>query len=337
MRSFFSGLLSFMVFLVSSSCLSLGQDIVITKIGERKIPHPLRDWDWPVRRVNFPYFDATGRLEWDDTLNPNLPSDCILEEAHRASGTYRITHLQSPRVDEIYCYRGYEDGFEKKSSFRIAGIADSKVAWSQISGFRSGGHLFQERIIGADKKGIVLSTLRVISPVTGETIFPAPVHGHASTQVPDYSFVYSGLFLPQQRQFLLFDADVQLFRRKGGLWLLDTSKGQRELVLPVSTTLLGGHWRIKNMVASEDESLIFLAQELETRGAPRPVSLTIFDLRRHKIVFTEKFSEKEHYGSDPKVIVNGDNIGFSYLDQNDGQHVLVHYRINSLSSLQMKE
>lgn len=185
--------------------------------------------------------------------------------------------------------------------------------------------------MGSGPQGIVLNNLTVLSPRTGETVSPPPAHpvGTERRPVPDHDLAQAAIYLPglpARRAFLLFEADVTLVRREGGLFLLDPATGRKELLREVSTTLLGGYWRVEDMVPSEDGRLLFLAQKLAVRG-PGGVSFAVFDLRERRLVFEERFGE-DHFCRDPKVVLGPQgSVGFSYLDETTARRHLIHYRV----------
>jgi hypothetical protein len=125
----------------------------------------------------------------------------------------------------------------------------------------------------------------------------------------------------------VFDADVTLKRKRGGLYLVKPEGRRDELVLGVATTLLGGQWRVEDMALSQDGRFVFLAQRLDVRG-PAGVSFEVFDLRAKRLLFEERHG-MNHFCREPEVVTGpGSRVGFSYLDQSAGRRVLVEYRVD---------
>lgn len=301
--------LTLAVFAVSPGCGHPAPPEPVVRVEAREIPATSG-----AAAVDKASFDARGRLRWDGSP-VSRPALC----PPGAPETRRTTHRLDPRVDEVRCGR----------DALLAGIdAAGRVAWKRPLGFKSGELHFDERVVGSAPQGIVLNNLTVLSPRTGETISPPPTHpvGAERRPVPDHDLAQAVVYLPGRRAFLLFEADVTLTRREGGLYLLDPAAGRKDLLREVSTTLLGGHWRVEDMVPSEDGRLLFLAQKLAVRG-PGGVSFAVFDLRERRLVFEERFGE-DHFCRDPRIVPGPDgNVGFSYLDETAARRHLVHYRL----------
>ncbi|MEO6195811.1 MAG: hypothetical protein ABIS20_22555 [Thermoanaerobaculia bacterium] len=276
-------------------------------------------------RVDQPYFDPVGRLRWAGAVTPPAPSrDCGGGVEYE-----RLTRMLAPRVDEVRCRQEVPGGSPRLDKFLVGVDAAGKTVWSRRLGFKSGEYTFDESVIGASIEGLVLSDLGVLSPRTGQVLFPPPAHPvpGAPRSAPDYDFASRALFVAADRTFLVFDAEVTLTRRTGGLYRLETATGRRELLLPVAATLLGGSWRIEDIAASPDPQRILLAQRKEARG-PGGVSFAVFDLASRRVIFEETF-HADHFCKDPRVLVGSEGkIGFAFRDETAGQAVLVSYRWN---------
>lgn len=278
-------------------------------------------------RVDRPYFDSAGHLQWDGSPMASRPGDCPAGTVE----SQRSVRLLEPRVDEVLCAPQAAAGGQPTSSILVGLGSKGEVRWQRALGFQSGKFSLDEQIIGATPAGLVLSNLTVVSPRTGTTLLPPPAHpvGPERRPVPDYALTQSAIYLPGERTFVLFDADVTMIRRTGGLYWLNPRQGKRDLLLAVSTTLLGGYWRVEDMALGEDGRSLFLAQKLAARG-PGGILFTLFDLKGRKTIFQERFGEG-HFCRDPKLVVGAQgNVGLSYLDETTGEAVLVHYRVSQL-------
>jgi hypothetical protein len=294
---------------------------VIVKIREEQIAATV---DNTVSQISPPYFDAGGQLRWEKLL-PAASSSC----ANGITEVERITLMLSPRVDRARCPR---DGNLRSTKEFLVGVNEQgKTIWQRQLGFISGTFTVEETVIGASPDGIVLNNLTVIAPSSGDIVTQAPTHrvGREQRPMPDYDLTGSALYLADRQGLLWFSADVTLIERKGGLYLIDAATGQKDLLAPVSTTLLGGYWRIEQMAtAQQDDRHIFLAQRFAIRG-PGGVSLAVFDLEQRKIVYEDRFGEG-HFCSEPQIVSgSGNSFGFAYIDKTIGKRILIHYRLLS--------
>jgi hypothetical protein len=276
-------------------------------------------------RVDQPYFDPAGRLHWAGAV-ASLPRSRDCDDGVEYQ---RLTWMLEPRVDEVRCRKEIPGGNPRLDKLLVGFDAAGKVVWSRRLGFKSGEYTFDESLIGAGPQGLVLSDLTVLSPRTGQVLFPPPAHpvpGEPRT-APDYDFASRALFVVANKTFLVFDADVTLTRRTGGLYRLEPATGRKELLLPVTATLLGGSWRIEDIAVGPDPQRILLAQRKEARG-PGGVSFSIFDLASRRVIFEEVF-HADHFCKDPRVLVGpGGKIGFAFRDETMGRAVLVSYQWN---------
>ncbi|HZF12162.1 MAG TPA: hypothetical protein VFE33_25525 [Thermoanaerobaculia bacterium] len=308
-----------------SAAVDHGADLQlpIVKLGEQRLAVPSDSS--PTTRIDRPYFDTSGRLLWNGSLTIS-GSPC----PDKSKEYLRATWLLSPRVDEVRCQTGVP-GIAGATTASLVGLDPAGiVSWQRSLGFASGTFTIDQGVIGASAGGLVLSDLTLISPKDGTILLPPRTHpvGSERRPVPDFSFTPVALYLEDQSKFLLFSADVTLVRRIGGLFLLDAKTGTREQVLPLSTTLLGGYWRIEDMALSDDHRYVFLAQKLAIRGGGG-VSFALLDLAHRQLVFEEHFG-KSNFCREPRLALGHDgNVGFSYLDQTAGQRVLVHYRMKT--------
>ena len=290
----------------------------LIKVGEDRAA--FRDVDPTLGpRVDLPYFDADHRLRWNDAALP----------AQATRGCAARAWMLNPRVDEQRC-----PGNDGRTAMErtLAGLdAGGRVAWQRALAFESGRHRFDLHVIGATPEGVVLSTLEVWSPRTGETLVPArtrPIESEARA-VPVYQFAYSGHYDVQRGQFYVFSADVTLTKREGGLWRVRPASGSQDLILPVRTTsLLGTHDRVIGMALAPGGRHLLMAQEESARG-PNSVSLAALDLDSGKVVFEERFcTRRDATCRDPRVLVAGNgDVGFAYTHLNSGYHALVRYRM----------
>jgi hypothetical protein len=231
----------------------------------------------------------------------------------------RVTYLDSPRVDEVAC---------GGTRFLLGLDGSGKILWRRPLGFHSGKYTFDEIVVGAAREGVVLNNLTVLAPGTGKVLFAPPTHpvDKEARPVPDFDLAESTIFLPDRRAFVTFEADVSLFERSGGVYLLDPRTGKRDLLLPVSTSLLGGYWRVEAMALDASRRHLLLGHRFSFRG-PGGVSFVVYELAERRTVYEERFIE-DHYGGELAFAVDGrGNVGFSFADLTAGKRRLVQYRI----------
>lgn len=298
----------------------------VVRLDERRIPFPDPPDVPPGLRVERPYFDAANRLQWDDDTIAERPlSPCPTAAAPSARpAPPRRSLLARPRVDERRCpetrarrpWRKLLVGFD----------AQGRQSWERPLVYRSGEIELEQWLIGATPEALVLSSLEVWSPATGETLVPARVHDAAGRPVPDVNFTGSALYLAKTREVLLFEAEVTLLKREGGLYRIALDTGRKELWLPIEATLLGTYDRVEAMALSRDGRLALLGLRQRVRGAT-PVSVAVYDLTTRERVFEERMGF-DHVCSEPQVVAGDDGqFAFAYRDDNAREHVLVRYRV----------
>lgn len=281
-------------------------------------------------RVDLPYFDSSGRLRWNDSpIHQQATGACDTVAPQRlAAGQAlypRQTRMLGPRVDERRCPRPGGAGTEAV----LMGLdPGGQVSWQRPLVFRSGKRQIDQWLIGATPDGLVLSSLEVWSPLTGETVVPAPTHPvePEGRPVPDHELTGTAIYHPGRREILAFTADVTLTRRRGGLYRIDQASGERELLHPVTATLAGSYERVEAMALDPAGRLLLLARRSSVRGASS-VSFAVFDLDSRRYLFQERHGTG-HTCSEPRTLVgpNG-QVVFSYRDANDRQFVVVRYRL----------
>jgi hypothetical protein len=310
-----------------------GSPLAVRELGRTAVAFPDPPGRDPTPRVHQAYFDVGDVLRLSDVPVHATPTGgCDTDPPQRGPGGVvlrpRTTRMLAPRVDERRCTVTQADG-RTATEITLLGLDHAgRVTWQRALGFRSGSHLIDQHLIGATRDGLVLSSLEVWSPETGEVLLPAPTRpaGSEARSVPRWAFAGSALFFPARREFLVFEADVTLTRRRGGLYRVRADADSRELILPVAAGLSGAYDRVEAMASLADGRHVALAQRREFRG-PTPVSLAVLDLETRRLVFRAEHG-KGSVCDDPTLAVGRDgHVGFAYRDQTARQHVLVHYRM----------
>lgn len=232
----------------------------------------------------------------------------------------------------LECYNGRLcSGEGTPTEIALIGIdSDGRKSWERQTAFQSGTHRIDQRLIGASTDGLVLSSLEVWSPKTGETIIPAATRAilSESRAVPLHTYWGAALYHPVRKRFYVFEANVTLTARQGGLFEINPSNGTKTLVHRVVTTLLGGFDRIEAIALRPDGRFLALAQRLSWRG-PTDVSFAILDLSTNRLVFHERFCHHTNdICADPHVVIGTMGaIGFSYANMNRREHQLLLYEL----------
>lgn len=266
----------------------------------------------------FPVFDRQGQLG----LAPPAPATAVSCGAAGAP-VRRTTWVREPRVEEIQC-SGEAGGERFLVGFGPAG----EERWRRRLSFASGAHRIAEWVTGAGAGALVLSDLAVLSPASGEVLFPAPAHPIRGEEraVPTYALQGRALYL-SEGAFLIFDAEVTLAKHRGGLYRLDPRSGRRDLLLPVTAPLLGGAWQVEDMALDPDRRHLYLAQRLARRG-PGAVSFTVFDLAERRVLCLDVAAEGR-WVREPKLVLGDDgSVGLSFLDEGARTAELRVYRRN---------
>lgn len=285
-------------------------------------------------RVNRPFFDQAGQLRWADGLvHGEATGSCDTQPPQQNANGYPIyprqTRLFAPRVDERLCSRA-----GAPTEIALVGIDnDGKKSWERQTTFHSGSHRIDQRLIGASADGLVLSSLEVWSPKSGETLVPAATRAIPSEAraVPQHTYWGAALYHPLGKRIYVFEAEVTLTTRQGGLYEINPANGSKILIHPVATTWLRGFDRIEAMAVTPDGRYLMLAQRLSFRG-PTDVSLALLDLSTRRIVWHDRFCQRgNEICADPQVVVSPKGaIGFSYGNLNRREHQLVFYELNGL-------
>jgi len=316
---------------LTESFAATTKSIQLLKHTTQNIPFPGSPTDVAAPRVNRPYFDHAGKLQWADTLlHTEATGACDTQPPQQNSNGYPIyprqTKLLAPRVDERLCSR---EG--AATEIALIGIDnDGNKSWERHTAFQSGSHRIDQRLIGASAEGLVLSSLDVWSPKTGETIVPAVTRAipSESRTVPLHTYWGAALYHPARKTFYVFDANVTLTARQGGLYEINPSNGAKTLVHRVVTTLLGGYDRIEEMALTPDRRYLILAQRLSWRG-PTDVSLALLNLSTNRLVFHERYCQRTNdICTDPQVTVGAKGtLAFSYANMNRREHQLILYEL----------
>ena len=315
----------------SWSTAGAARAIEIQKRGEQTIAFPGTSERDSAPRVNRPYFNRDGELTWADALvHEQETGSCDTHPLQENPNGYPIyprrTVLFSPRVDVRLCrMKG------ASSENTVIGLTENgHMVWERESVFRSGIKRLDQYLIGSSKEGLVLSSLEVWSPETGETIMPASTRSitSESREVPLYTYTGAALYHPTRGTIFVYDAEVTLTSSRGGLYEIKPSTGSKTLIHPVAPTLLRGFDRIEEMALIPGGRYLCLAQRLSWRG-PTDVSVTILDLSTKRLVFHERFCHgTQDTCADPHVVVGPSGaIGFSYSNMNRREHSLVLYEM----------
>lgn len=315
----------------SARALAAANSVQIVKRKAQALGFPADPKDAAVPRINRPFFDQAGQLQWSDALVHKIASgSCDTLPPKKNPNGYPIhprqTKLLAPRVDERSCSR---EG--QATEIALIGVDSSgRKIWERQTAFQSGSHRIDQRLIGAAPDGLVLSSLEVWSPKTGATIVPAATRAIAaeSRAVPARTYWGAALYHQPRKMFYVFESDVKLLSRQGGLYEINAADGMKTLIHPVVTTLLGGYDAIEAMALLPDGRHLALAQRLSWRG-PTDVSFAILDLHTSRLLFHERFCRRsQETCANPQVVAGPKGaLAFSYANLNRREHQLLLYEL----------
>ena len=269
-------------------------------------------------RIGLPFFDSAGRLQWNSS---RAGSPGRMQCGPGDPATWRRTWVLEPRVEELQCQEG--------ARRLLVGLdAAGEERWRRPLAFLSGERRLDEWVIGSDPSAIVLSDLAVVSPATGEALFPAPSHPVPGEDraVPNHSFQGAALFLASERIFLLFIASDSSDDRRGGLYRFDPVTGKKDLLLPMASNAFGGSWVVEDLKLDPDGRHLYIAQRLAVRG-PGAVAFAVYDLTERRLLCRETVAEGR-YTKEPRLVVGGHRLaGLSYRDEAAREIALMAYRL----------
>jgi hypothetical protein len=301
---------AFLFLIGMNGCTESGPTISVEKVEKREIEFPPEPGkDYPVSRINHPYFDENNQLHWNnDKKNPHICTCMISPVLVR----YHEVILVKPRVDLCGCQN------QSLSSSKLIGLDEQeRIVWQRelIKGTS------YKRVKGATPQAIVLSTLEVIEPKTGTVLEPL-ITGPKGP--PKYGFYSAAAtFRRKTKDFILFDAEYSLFSTQGGLYLFNPKQEVKTLIKKGQQSL--HHLlKIRNIALSEDERFAFLAQLWEARG-PEHAEFVIFDLEKKRTVFKERLDNNCSHPDAIIVVGKNGHLAMSYDCKR--KHIIVHYRI----------
>lgn len=266
--------------------------------------------DAPVR-VNLPYFDAQGVMQFDDDVISRPPVDVCAKAANVRAV------LARPRVDHWQCADG--------KSY-LAGASTGGIRWTRALEFPSGTYRIRLYPIGASADGLVLSDLEVWSPVNGKTLRPATVRQLTKERsAPRYSFGRAATYRAAQDDFFVYDAGSKQLDDKGGLYRLAPTSGDYERLAGTQRDRFAPVEVIE--IRLDTTGRYLLLGELSLFRGPNWTRFAVFDLLRNKRVFEERHGE----GSiihEPRIVVGPDGrVAFSYRDGGQREMVVIHYQL----------
>jgi hypothetical protein len=166
----------------------------------------------------------------------------------------------------------------------------------------------------------------VWSPDSGETLVAPRTHpvGAEPRLVPDHAVAGAAAWDPVGRRVYVFQADVTVVRRQGGLHRFDPETGRLALWRPVSASLTGTFDRVETMAASPDGRWLALGIRRAARG-PADVALEVIALPEGQVLHRARFGGDGHPESPQVVAAPGGHLGFAYRDLARRQAVLRHF------------
>jgi hypothetical protein len=244
-----------------------------------------------------PQFDATGALAWPGPQRPSGSADCT-------SAQWRIWQVE-PRIEEWRC------SATAGALLRID--MPDRERWRHRLG--EGGP--DARVAGVDPSGLLLDTLWRVDGETGaaeDLIVAHPARRSLWAAAPiavDGASLYTAL------------APSGTFRR-GAIVRLDRSNGQQHEVAQLPRRGLLSRWQARDLAVSADGRWLFAALQEDWRG-PSRVALAVLDLHRGTWRAIDEHCVDSHC-SQPRVVRDGDALGFGFRELRSAQVMLIRYR-----------
>ena len=301
-------ILAFLFWIGMNGCIESEPTLTVEKLEEREIEFPPEPGkNYPVSRINRPYFDEKNQLQWNnDQKNPRICGASSQFECR-----HKVVSLK-PRVDYCCCPNNL------CTTETLIGLDNQEeMVWQRDL------KRYDEDIIGVSPQTLVLSTLEVIDPKNGTILEPLITEPNRKWAKYGFHQPIAAAFRRKTKDFILFDAEYSLFSTQGGLYLFNPKPEVKELIREGKQRFIR-HLNVRNMAPSEDEKFAFLAQMWETRGYPH-IEFAIFDLEKKQTIFEERL-ENDCSCSDPIIVVGKQGHVAIYYRKNN-KHILVHYRI----------
>jgi hypothetical protein len=262
--------------------------------------------------VDLPYFDSGKTLRVDRNAVSAPQEICAKPASAQAI-------LAIPRVDQWRCADGA--GF-------LAGLSDDgRIRWKRPLTFVSGTRRINQRVLGISETKLVLSSLEIWSPLTGETVFPAPVREISSEKrkIPIYQFNYAAAHRSGHGDFFVFDPEGSHFEGKGGLYRLPPPGTAPTRLMAPDHHLFSPIYVVELQLDATGRYLL-VGEEWRNRG-PRWVRFAIYDLDSDGRIFEERHGEG-NLCHEPRITVGPDGqVAFSYRNESKTEKVIVHYRL----------
>jgi len=283
-------------------------------IAQGSYRFPLTDWKQRTLNVNRPWFDASGKLQWDGDAADSNRCQASLQALTPFYTDVKCrvkTHFSHPRLDECRCEYRRDDnqtgvwqsfiGGENNETWERHRCDKNKKSCAYLSDITTSGIIFADH--------------EVWSIENGQTLFPAQ---NALRQQH-----FSSLYLPSSGRFVEFDGESGLMTSRGGLWMFDPRSNQRELIDPLDGGLTG-FWKVEKMSELSASGVLVLVERRATRGLGH-LRLKLFDALERRTLGIYKLSARGLY-SDIHIQQTPDGqIAVSFFDAE--AYVVVHYRI----------
>jgi hypothetical protein len=255
----------------------------------------------PVR----PALDSSGAVVWPGPMRPWGGGDC-------PTGQVRIWQVE-PRIEEHRCPTPKAGDAQGRA---MAFDRHGAMLWS--TALDPDGP--DARVAGINADGLLLNTLWRLDFDGRSTDLVAAHPGRRALRLPapiavDEGFVYAA------------ESPGGLFAR-GSLIRLDRSTGTRESLVALPRRGLISRWQVKDLALSADRRWLFAALAEDWRG-PTRVALAVLDLeaRRWRAVVEHC---ADGYCVQPRVLAEGERLGFAYHDLHQARLVFLRYRWQDL-------
>ncbi|MGE4511208.1 MAG: hypothetical protein AB7D43_08925 [Sulfurimonadaceae bacterium] len=285
-------------------------------IEQGRYSYSLADWKQQTHHVNRPWFDASQKLQWDESA---IDASRCNVSLHVLSSQYPDvqcsvkTHFTHPHLDECRCeYRMNEHKTGTWQSF-IGG--ENNETWERHRCDKDKGTCVY--LSDVTTSGIIFSDHEVWSIDDGKTLF--------SSQKTSHKQYSTSLYLPSSECFVEFEGESTLISSEGGLWIFDPINNKRELIDPIDDGL-SGYWKVEKMSEIPDSKILILVERWATRGVG-DLRLKLFDLSKRRTLGIHKLSSDGLYSDIHILHAKNNQVAVSFFDAKE--YIVVLYRVTS--------
>lgn len=276
----------FVALLIAGMLSGCEQDIYSEYVAKTGVSEYSKDDKKP--RVNLPYFNNDGELEWNDALVADYKTEpCaskVSAETKKHSPWRTMVLLSHPRVEQKTC------GYEEKI---LVGIGENgRVIWRRDLRQQRGESLSFLYVQGVSPSSLVLSNLEVLSPKTGKVIRepPATIRMRYEENVYNVDALFDPVaFRSSNEDYLVYVNFGKPLPGADGLYKFDVTSEEFHLVYG-GENIFQRKVLVTSMAVDESGHYLLMAGTKHSRGRSKPV-FQVFDLITNTLIHREYFDD----------------------------------------------